>query len=62
MYTSKFAEDLYNLMGNNSDQMTQRQFYVDHVIDDEAFSVVDEGDKQTIVMDDFTITITPNRK
>lgn len=49
-------------MGNNGDQMTQRQFYVDHVIDDDSFSVVDEGDKQTIVMDDFTITITPNRK
>lgn len=62
MYTSKFAEDLYNLMGNNSDQMTQHQFYVDHVIDDDAFSIVDEGDKQTIVMDDFTITITPNKK
>lgn len=53
-----FAEDLYDVMGLNTDHITQLQFFHKYVETDDAFMVSDEGDKQIILMDGYKITIT----
>lgn len=66
MYTDldfvEFAEDIYNVLGMNTNLIKQKQFYDKYVADDNAFMVSDEGDKQVILFDDYTITITKNNK
>lgn len=57
-----FAQDLYDVLGMNTDFITQEQFFNEYVADDDAFMVSDEGDKQVIYFDDYTITITKNNK
>lgn len=57
-----FAEDLYNVLGMNKNFCTQKQFFEKYVEDDNAFMVSDEGDKQCILFDDYTITIKKNKK
>ena len=57
---AEFAQDVYDVLGMNTRFITQRQFFDKYVEDDDAFMVSDEGDKQVILFDDFTITITKN--
>ena len=59
---TRFAQDLYDVLGMNTNHCTQRQFFNKYVEDDNAFMVSDEGrDKQVIYFDNFTITIKPNK-
>ena len=58
----QFAQDLYDVLGMNTDFITQKQFFNEYVADDNAFMVSDEGDKQVILFDDYTITITKNKR
>lgn len=53
-----FAQDLYDVLGMNTDFCTQETFFDRYVEDDESFMVSDEGDKQYILFDNFKITIT----
>ena len=62
MDISDFTQDLYDLMGRNTNLITPRQFFDRYVLDDNAFMVCEEDGKHYILMDDFTITITENRK
>ena len=55
-----FAQDVYDLMGRNTNFITPKQFFEKYVAIDEAFMVSDEGDKQFIFFDDFKITIEYN--
>lgn len=56
-----FAQDVYDVLGMNKNWITQKQFFNKYVADDDAFMVSDEGDKQIIYFDNYTITITKNR-
>lgn len=56
-----FAQDLYDVLGMNTNHCTQREFFNKYVEDDNAFMVSDEGDKQVIFFDDYTITIKQNK-
>ena len=53
----EFAQDLYDLMGRNTNHITAEQFFDKYIASDQAFMVSDEGDKQYIYLDNFTITI-----
>ena len=54
----EFAQDIYEVLGMNTDFITQEQFFEKHVAKDHDFMVIDEGDKQIIDFDNYTITIT----
>lgn len=56
----QFAADVYDVLGMNTNFITQKQFFNTYVEDDKAFMVSDEGDKQVIYFDDFKITIEKN--
>lgn len=57
-----FAQDLYDVLGMNTNHCTQQEFFDKYVRDDDSFMVSDEGrDKQVIYFDDFTITIKSNK-
>ena len=58
---AEFANDLYDLMGKNTQFMTQDEFFEKYVENDNAFMVFDNGKKQVIYFDDFTITVTANK-
>lgn len=58
---AEFANDLYDLMGKNTQFMTQDEFFEKYVENDNAFMVFDNGEKQVIYFDDFTITVTANK-
>lgn len=53
----EFAQDLYDVLGLNSNFCTQEEFFNKYVKFDNAFMVSDEGDKQYILFDNFKITI-----
>ena len=55
-----FAQDIYDVLGMNTHHCTQEKFFDKYVINDNAFMVSDEGDKQYIYFDDFKITIERN--
>ena len=57
----QFAQDVYDVLGMNTNYIKQEEFYDKYVADDNAFMVSDEGDKQVIYFDDYTITITKNK-
>lgn len=58
---SEFANDVHDLMGMNTQFITQRRFFDKWVENDNAF-IIDEDDKErpTILFDDFTVTIESN--
>lgn len=58
---SRFAQDLYDVLGMNTDHCTQREFFGKYVIDDEAFMIDPYKDKAVIYFDDYTITIKRNK-
>ena len=62
MDISEFTQDLYDLMGRNTNFITPRQFFDKYVIDDHAFMVSEDDGKFQILMDDYTITVTENKK
>lgn len=53
-----FAQDLYDVLGMNTNHCTQKSFFARYVEDDKSFMVSDEGDEQYILFDNFRITIT----
>lgn len=53
----EFAQDLYDVLGMNSNFCTQEEFFNKYVEFDDAFMVCDEGDKQYVLFDNFKITI-----
>lgn len=55
---AEFAQDIYDVLGMNTNHCTQRQFFDKYVENDDAFMVSDEGrNKQVIYFDNFKITI-----
>ena len=59
---SRFAQDLYDVLGMNTDHCTQQRFFNRYVMNDNAFMISDEGrNKQVIYFDDYTITIKRNK-
>ena len=58
---TKFAQDLYDVLGMNTNDCTQEQFFDKYVENDNAFIVVPYADEAIIHFDDFTITIRPNK-
>lgn len=58
---AEFAQDLYDVLGMNTNHCTQEEFFEKYVRDDKAFMVNDEGDKQLILFDNYTITIKKNQ-
>lgn len=57
----EFAQDIYDVLGMNTNHCTQKEFYNKYVENDDAFMISDEGDKQVIYFDDYTITIKRNK-
>ena len=58
---NEFAQDLYDVLGMNTNDCTQEQFFKKYVESDYAFIVVPYADEAIIHFDDFTITIRPNK-
>ena len=58
---NEFAQDLYDVLGMNTNDCTQEQFFNKYVENDSAFIVVPYADEAIIHFDDFTITIRPNK-
>ena len=58
---NKFAQDLYDVLGMNTNNCTQEQFFKKYVESDYAFMVDSYTDREVIYFDDFTITIRPNK-
>ena len=58
---NEFAQDLYDVLGMNTNDCTQEQFFNKYVENDNAFIVVPYADEAVIHFDDFTITIRPNK-
>lgn len=53
----EFVQDLYDLMGRNTNFVTPSQFYHKWVEHDDAFMV--DNNENVIYFDDFTIKVTP---
>lgn len=63
MGLTEFAQDLYDVLGMNTQHCTQQRFFNRYVMNDNAFMISDEGqNKQVIYFDDYTITIKRNKK
>lgn len=58
---NEFAQDLYDVLGMNTDHCTQEQFFNKYVENDNAFMIDSYTDKEVIYFDDFTITIKRNK-
>ena len=58
---NEFAQDLYDVLGMNTNNCTQEQFFKKYVESDYAFMVDSYTDREVIYFDDFTITIRPNK-
>ena len=58
---NEFAQDLYDVLGMNTNDCTQEQFFKKYVENDYAFMVDSYTDREVIYFDDFTITIKPNK-
>lgn len=56
-----FAQDLYDVLGMNTDNCTQEQFFNKYVANDDAFMIDSYTDEEIIYFDDFTITIKRNK-
>lgn len=60
MDLEKFAQDLYDVLGMNTNFCTQEQFFDKYVEKDEAFVINQYKDEAVILFDNFIITIKPN--
>ena len=58
---NEFAQDLYDVLGMNTNDCTQEQFFKKYVENDYAFMIDSYTDREVIYFDDFTITIKPNK-
>ncbi len=58
---NEFAQDLYDVLGMNTDHCTQQRFFNRYVANDNAFMIDSYTDKEVIYFDDFTITIKRNK-
>ena len=58
---NEFAQDLYDVLGMNTDHCTQEQFFSKYVVNDDAFMIDSYTDEEVIHFDDFTITIKRNK-
>lgn len=58
---NEFAQDLYDVLGMNTDHCTQQKFFNRYVENDNAFMIDSYTDKEIIYFDDFTITIKRNK-
>lgn len=58
---TEFAQDLYDVLGMNTNFITQQRFFDKYVENDNAFMVDQYTDKAVIYFDDYTITIKPNK-
>lgn len=58
---NEFAQDLYDVLGMNTNYCTQEEFFNKYVENDNAFINVPYTDEAIIHFDDFTITIRPNK-
>ena len=58
---NEFSQDLYDVLGMNTNNCTQEQFFKKYVENDYAFMVDSYTDREVIYFDDFTITIKPNK-
>ena len=58
---NEFSQDLYDVLGMNTNNCTQEQFFKKYVENDYAFMVDSYTDREVIYFDDFTITIRPNK-
>lgn len=58
---SEFAQDLYDVLGMNTNDCTQEEFFKKYVENDYAFMTDSYTDREVIYFDDFTITIRPNK-
>lgn len=59
MELTEFAQDLYDVLGKNTEFCTQEQFFDKYVSIDNAFMIDQYKDKAVIYFDDYTITIKP---
>ena len=57
-YFHEFVNDLYDLLGMNTNFITQRDFFDKYILTDNAFMV--DGNK--IYLDDYTIIVKENKK
>ena len=58
---NEFAQDLYDVLGMNTHNCTQEQFFNKYVVSDDAFMIDSYIDEEVIHFDDFTITIKRNK-
>lgn len=58
---NEFAQDLYDVLGLNTDNCTQKEFFNKYVENDDAFMIDSYTDEEIIYFDDFTITIKRNK-
>lgn len=56
----EFAQDIYDVLGLNTNSITQKEFFFKYVEKDDAFMVDAEMDEAHILFDDFIITIKRN--
>lgn len=56
---SEFANDLYDVLGMNTDFCTQQEFFDEYVRDDNSFQIDEFTDHTTILFDDVKVTIEP---
>ena len=56
---NEFAQDLYDVLGMNTNHCTQKQFFNKYVENDHALMIDSYTNKEVIYFDDFTITIKP---
>ena len=60
-FFSEFANDVYDVMAKNTDNITQEDFYDKYVANDPSFMIDEYKDKKVITFTDYTITIRKNR-
>lgn len=58
---ARFAQDLYDVLGMNTDFCTQQRFFDQYVMDDNSFMIDQYTDRAVIYFDDYTITIKPTK-
>ena len=56
----EFAQDIYDVLGLNTNSITQEEFFFKYVEKDDAFMADAEMDEAHILFDDFIITIKRN--
>lgn len=54
---AEFTQDLYDLMGRNTQFMTPKRFFDKYILSDGAFMV--DADEKRIYLDEFDIVLVP---